>query len=117
MERRDGQIHDRRGTLVTQVQGDLWWAESEGQRRPVLVVTRSEAIPVLNRILVAPVTRTIRGIPTEILLGSEDGLPDTCVASFDNLQPVPKSFLTSRLGSIWRRRHEICSALEALSDC
>jgi len=80
----------------------------------VLVVTRSEAIPVLNRILVAPVTRTIRGIPTEVLLGSEDGLPETSVASFDNLQPVPKSFLTSRLGSIWHRRHEICSALEAL---
>lgn len=117
MERRDGQIHDRRGTLVTPVQGDIWWAESEGQRRPVLVVTRSEAIPVLNRILVAPVTRTIRGIPTEVLLGSEDGLPETSVASFDNLQPVPKSFLTSRLGSIWHRRHEICSALEALSDC
>lgn len=117
MERRDRQSHDRRGTLVTPVQGDIWWAESEGQRRPVLVVTRSEAIPVLNRILVAPVTRTIREIPTEVLLGSEDGLPETSVASFDNLQPVPKSFLKSRLGSIWHRRHEICSALEALSDC
>ena len=117
MERRDGEIHDRRGTLVTPVQGDIWWAESEDRRRPVLVVTRSEAIPVLNRILVAPVTRTIRGIPTEVPLGSEDGLPEPCVASFDNLQPVPKSLLTSRLGSIWHRRHEICSALEALSDC
>lgn len=102
---------------MTPVQGDIWWAESEGQRRPVLVVTRSEATPVLNRILVAPVTRSIRGIPTEVRLDSEDGLPETSVASFDNLQPVPKSFLTSRLGSIWHRRHEICSALEALSDC
>ncbi len=117
MERRDDQIHDRRGTLVNPVQGDVWWAESDGQRRPVLVVTRSEAIPVLNSILVAPVTRTIRGIPTEILLGAEDGLPEPCVASFDKLQPVPKLFLTSRLGAIWHRRHEICSALEALSDC
>ena len=117
MERRDDQSHDRRGTMVTPVQGDIWWAESERQRRPVLVVTRGEAIPVLNRILVAPVTRTIRGIPTEVLLGSEDGLPEPCIASFDNLQPVPKSFLTVRLGSIWHRRHEICSALEAVSDC
>ena len=90
---------------------------SEDRRRPVLVVTRSEAIPVLNRILVAPVTRTIREIPTEVQLGNEDGLPAPCVASFDNLQPVPKSFLMERLGSIWHRRHEICSALEALSDC
>lgn len=102
---------------MTPVQGDIWWAESEGKRRPVLVVTRSAAIPVLNRILVAPVTRTIRDIPTEVRLGSEDGLPEPCVASFDNLQPVPKSYLTARLGSIWHRRYEICSAIEALSDC
>ena len=102
---------------MTPVQGDIWWAESEGKRRPVLVVTRSAAIPVLNRILVAPVTRTIRGIPTEVRLGSEDGLPEPCVASFDNLQPVPKSYLTEKLGSIWYRRYEICSAMGALSDC
>ena len=103
--------------MVTPVQGEIWWAESEARRRPVLVVTRSEAIPVLNRILVAPVTRTIRGIPTEVRLGHEDGLPEPCAASFDNLQPVPKSFLTARLGSIWYRRYEICAALEAVSDC
>ena len=117
MERRHDQIHDRRGAVVTAVQGDIWWAESEGRRRPVLVVTRSEAIPVLNRILIAPVTRTIREIPTEIRLDMEDGLPEPCVASFDNLQPIHKSFLTARLGSIWHRRHDICSALKALSDC
>lgn len=102
---------------MTPVQGDIWWAEAEGQRRPVLVVTRSEAIPVLNRILVAPVTRTIRGIPTEVRLDAEDGLPEPCVASFDNLQPLRKSFLTTRLGSIRYRRYEICSTLGALSDC
>ena len=102
---------------MTPVQADIWWAEAEGQRRPVLVVTRSNAVPVLNRILVAPITRTIRGIPTEVRLGAEDGLPGPCVASFDNLQPVHKSFLTTRLGSIWYRRYEICSALNALSDC
>ena len=81
------------------------------------MVTRSEAITVLNRILVAPITRTVRGIPTEIRLGIDDGLPEPCVASFDNLQPLRKSFLTTRLGSIWYRRYEICSALNALSDC
>lgn len=102
---------------MTPVQGDIWWAEADGQRRPVLVVTRSKAVPVLNRILVAPITRTIRGIPTEIRLGTEDGLPEPCVASIDNLQPLRKSFLTTRLGSIWHRRYEICSALNAMSDC
>ena len=102
---------------MTPMQGDIWWAETDGRRRPVLVVTRSEAVPVMNRILVAPITRTIRGIPTEIPLDAEDGLRYSCVASFDNLQPVPKSLLTSRLGSIRYRRYEICSALEAVSDC
>ena len=99
------------------MQGDIWWAETEGQRRPVLVVTRSEVVPVLNRILVAPITRTVRGIPTEIPLDVEDGLPEPCAASFDNLQPIRKSLLTDRLGSVLRRRRDICNALNAVSDC
>ena len=98
-------------------QGDIWWAEAEDRRRPVLVVTRDEAIPVLTRILVAPVTRSVRGIPSELPLDADDGLPQSCAASFDNLQPIRKSFLTGRLGSIGNRRHEICAALEALADC
>lgn len=99
-------------------QGEVWWAEGEDKRRPVLVVTRSEAIPVLNRILVAPVTRTVRGIPTEISLGSAEGLDVDCAASFDNLQPIGRSFLTSRIGNLNHlRRGEICRALEAVADC
>ena len=103
--------------MVTPAQADIWWAETEDRRRPVLVVTRSEAIPVLNRILVAPITRTVRGIPTEVFLDTDDGMPEPCVAAFDNLQPIAKSFLTVRLGSVHQRRHEICLALNALSDC
>ena len=102
---------------MTPAQGDIWWAEAEDRRRPVLVVTRDEAIPVLTRILVAPVTRTVRGIPTELPLDPGDGLPQSCAASFDDLQPIRKSFLTDRLGSIGNRRHEICATLEALADC
>src|SRR5688572_9019703 len=66
---RDG----RGGALVTPMQGDVWWAETENYRRPVLVVTRSQAVPVLRWIVVAPITRRIREIPTEIRLGPEDG--------------------------------------------
>lgn len=102
---------------MTPAQGEIWWAEAEDRRRPVLVVTRSEAVPVLNRILVAPVTRTVRRIPTELPLDADDGLPEPCAASFDNLQPIRKSFLTDRLGSIRDRHHEIFAALEALADC
>ena len=98
-------------------QGEIWWAEAEDKRRPVLVVTRSEAVAVLTGIVVAPVTRSVRQIPTEILLGEEEGLPEECAASFDNLQRVRRSALTERAGSLGSRREEICRSLRALADC
>jgi len=98
-------------------QGEIWWAETEHKRRPVLVVTRSEAVEVLAGIVVAPVSRTVRAIPTEILLGQEDGLGVDCAASFDNLQRILRSALTERIGALGTRRNEICGALRALADC
>jgi mRNA interferase MazF len=103
--------------MVTPRQGDIWWAEAEDKRRPVLIVTRSEAIPVLTWIMVAPITRTIRGIPTEIPLDEADGVDLPCAASFDNLQPVRKTFLADRIGSLTFPRQEICRTLAALADC
>jgi len=98
--------------------GEIWWAEAEDKRRPVLIVTRSDAVPVLTWIVVAPVTRTIRDIPTEVPLGRDQGLPDECVASFDNLQPIRRSFLTQRVGALAiEQLDEICRALHALADC
>jgi len=99
-------------------QGEVWWAEAEDKRRPVLVCSRSEAIPALSVVVVAPVTRTVRGIPTEVPLGDEEGLAVSCAASFDNLQSVPRSALTSRLGALGPiRQRELCDALRAMSDC
>jgi mRNA interferase MazF len=73
---------------------------------------------VLNRVVVAPLTRTARGIPTEIPFGPEDGVGAECVASFDNLQPISRSLLTERIATLdAARRHEICAALAALADC
>jgi mRNA interferase MazF len=102
---------------VIPAQGEIWWAEAEDKRRPVLVVTRSEAIPVLTWIVVAPVTRTVRNIPTEIALDSEHGVDSPCAASFDNIQPIRRGFLTDRIGSLAHPRQEICRALGALADC
>ena len=102
---------------MTPAQGDVWWAESELGSRPVLVVTRNEAIPVLRRLVVAPITRTVRGIATEVALDSDDGLAHPCAASFDNLRVVLKSQLTERVGAISHRRSEICAALSAMADC
>lgn len=99
-------------------QGEVWWAQAQDKRRPVLVVTRSEAVSVLNRVVVAPLTRTVRGIPTEIPFGRSEGLPDDCAASFDNLQPIGRRLLTARITTLdATRRSEICAALDALADC
>jgi mRNA interferase MazF len=98
-------------------QGEIWWAEAEDKRRPVLVVTRSEAVPVLTGIVVAPVTRTVRDIPTEVRLGASEGLPIECAASFDNLQRIRRSALAERVGELGIRRQEICAALRSLADC
>ena len=74
-------------------------------------------MPVLETIMVAPIARTIRGIPTEVPLDTADGLPDGCVASFDNLVMVRKSHLTERVGSLSHRRYELCAALAAIAAC
>ena len=103
--------------MAAVAQGDIWWAESELGRRPVLVVTRNEAVAVLNKVVVAPITRTVRDIPTEVPLDADDGLPHRSAASFDNLRVVAKSHLTERVASISHRRSEICAALAAMADC
>ena len=83
----------------------------------MLVVTRSEAVPVLNWILVAPLTRTVRNIPTEIPLDQDHGLDAPCAASFDNLQPIRKAILPSRVGTLAFARQQICRTLAAMADC
>lgn len=103
---------------MTPEQAEVWWATIDGQRRPVLIVTRGDVVPFLTRVLVAPVTRTVRGIPTELPLGPDDGLDVECCASFDNLQPVERRQLTSRVGALSpERRPELCRALRATADC
>ncbi|HSL59709.1 MAG TPA: type II toxin-antitoxin system PemK/MazF family toxin [Acidimicrobiales bacterium] len=100
-------------------QGELWLMETPNQkRRPVLVVSRDEVIPVLNNVVVAPVTSSLRDIPTCIPVGPDEGIDHHSVATFDNLAAVPKSVLTTRLGQLGvSRRREICAALDAVADC
>lgn len=99
--------------------GEVWWGEMEEVgRRPFLVMTRTAAIPVLDAVVAAPVTRTVRGIPTEVQLGPEDGMPAECAASFDNLRVVPKRYLVDRLCELGPARlDEACRALRAALDC
>jgi mRNA interferase MazF len=100
-------------------QAELWLLETPNQkRRPVLVVSRDEVIAVLNNVVVAPVTTTVRDIPTCIPVGAEEGIDHDSVATFDNLAAVPKSVLTRRLGDLGiGGRRRICNALDALANC
>ncbi len=99
--------------------GEVWWYElPEVGRRPGCLLTRQAAIGVLNAVLVAPATRTIRGIPTELRLGTEDGMPDDCALSFDTLVTVPKALLTERITTLRPERlDELCAALGAATGC
>ncbi len=99
--------------------GDICWFDfPEEGRRPALVLTRAEAIPVLQRVLVAPVTRTIRGIPTEVRLDEGDGMPQECVASFDNVRQVSRDLLSEPIASLaGKRMDEVCRALAIATGC
>jgi mRNA interferase MazF len=98
---------------------EVWWGEvPQVGRRPYLVLTRDVAIPVLRRVMVAPVTKTIRGIPSELALGPEEGLEVECVASMDNVLTLSKAVLVERIGALRpERRQELCAALSAAIDC
>jgi mRNA interferase MazF len=79
------------GGAVTQ--GDVYWYPISGpdKRRPVLILTRISAIPFLSSVTVAPITKTVRSIPTEVELNQADGLFTNCAVNLDNIQTVQKA--------------------------
>jgi mRNA interferase MazF len=99
--------------------GEVWWAvDPEAGRRPFLVLTRETAIPVLNRVIAVPATRTVRDLPTEVWLGPEDGMPTECVLALDNVTAIRKASLTepiTRLGP--ERMEQVCAALAIATGC
>jgi mRNA interferase MazF len=82
--------------------GDICWYtfKAPDKKRPVLILTRDSAIAVRHSITVAPITSTIRSIPTEVVLTEDDGLPNTCAVNFDNLQTVSKSNIGGRIARL-----------------
>ena len=99
--------------------GEIWWVEHpDAGRRPYLVLTRQAAIPVLHSVLVVPATRTIRQIPTEVALDRDDGMPDDCVLSLDNLRLMPKNLLRERITRLSvERMNQVCRALSLAAGC
>jgi mRNA interferase MazF len=79
--------------------GEVWWAELPLPlgRRPVILLSRDEAYSIRNAVTVAEVTTTIRGIPVEVPLGPEDGLPKKCVGNLDTIVTIRKDLLSGRI--------------------
>ncbi len=76
----------------------MWWYENpRARRRPFLILTRDEVVPLLNQVLAVPATRAIRGIPTEVPLDRGDGMPEECALSLDNVTLVRPDLCTRSL--------------------
>ena len=75
------------------VRGEVWWASTPGGDRPVLVLTRDPVADRIGAVVVVACTRTIRGLLSELPLGPDDGMPEPCVATFDNVHTVRRSAL------------------------
>lgn len=97
-------------------QGDVYWYtfRPPDKRRPVLVLTRNSAIPFLTGIIVVPITTTLRGIPSEVLLSpAEDGVVTDCAVNADNLQTVQKTNLGTYITHLsLERMREVRAAVE-----
>jgi mRNA interferase MazF len=99
--------------------GEVWWYEPpEVARRPFVILTRTEAIPVLNQVLAAPVTTTVRRIPTEVVVDESDGMPRPGVVSLDNVTPIRTSLCVERITVLGLdRMRSICDALRIAVAC
>lgn len=82
--------------------GEVWWVEMPppAGRRPALLLSRDAAYRVRAAVTVAPITRTIRNIPVEVLLDQSDGMPTRCVVNLDDITTVPKSLIKQRVTTL-----------------
>ena len=88
------------------------------KQRPVVVLTRDSAIGYLSAVSVAPITSTVRGVPSEVLLSEEDGMKGTCAVNLHNVVTVSKAHLGRRVAMLSSERlEEICAALGFALGC
>ena len=96
----------------------LYTFESPDKKRPVLVLTRDTALDYLSRVTVAPITSSIRGVPSEMILDQADGMKSPSAANFHNIMTVPKEKLGKRIGQLSPQRlQELCRSLRYSLGC
>ena len=98
---------------------EVWWAALPDPvgSRPVIILTRDSVLHSINGIVVALVTRTVRGLPSEVVLGRHQGLPVRCVANLDNILTVPRERLSRLMGACDAAKvEELNRAIKAALD-
>lgn len=96
----------------------LYVFERPDRRRPVVVLTRESATGYLSAVTVAPITSTIRGVPSEVRLSEADGMERPCAVNLHNVVTVPKAHLGRRVAVLSAERmKELCSALGFALGC
>lgn len=99
--------------------GEIWFAAAPGGDRPVLILTRDPVADRIGSVVVAALTRTRRGLVSELeLLASEDGVPTDCVANFDNLHTIPRDACRRRIAALSpSRMAQACRTLGDSAGC
>jgi mRNA interferase MazF len=96
----------------------LYRFASPDKERPVLVLTRQSALGYLARVTVAPITSTIRGVPSEVALDTEDGMKQPCAVNLHNVVTVAKDGLGRRVAQLGPdRMRQVCAALAFALEC
>lgn len=98
--------------------GEIWFAATPGGDRPVLVLTRDPVADRIGSVVVAALTRTRRGLVSELLLTPDDGVPTDSVVNFDNLHTIPRHALRRKVTTLPpARMAEACRTLQAATGC
>ena len=99
--------------------GEIWFAVTPGGDRPVLVLTRDPVADRIAGVVVAALTRTQRGLVSELALTpAQDGVPDQCAVNFDNLHTLPRTAFRRRVVTLSpARMAQACLALSAATGC
>lgn len=100
--------------------GEVWRYRfrSPEKRRPVLVLSRQEVIELLPTVMVAPITSTIRGAPSEVGVGAAEGLSHPSAVNLDHVQTVERARLEGYVGSLGlEKMRDVCRALSIALGC
>ena len=96
----------------------LYRFPSPDKERPVLILTRRSALGYLAQVTVAPITSTIRGVPSEVALGTADGMKQACAVNLHNVVTVAKDGLGRRVAQLGAERmRDVCAALAFALEC